>query len=105
MRRMMRAVGAVLCVICGAALAGLVQAQPSFDVLIRNGRVLDGSGNPGNVRTSASGAIALPPSAGWTPKRPHVSSMRVMSYVLVNGVVVIDDGRFTETLPGRVLRK
>jgi N-acyl-D-amino-acid deacylase len=46
MRRMMRSLGAVLCVICAAALSGLVQAQPSFDVLIRNGRVLDGAGNP-----------------------------------------------------------
>jgi N-acyl-D-amino-acid deacylase len=46
MRRMMRTVGAVLCVICAAALAGGIQAQPSFDVLIRNGRVLDGAGNP-----------------------------------------------------------
>lgn len=28
-----------------------------------------------------------------------------MSYVLVNGVVVIDDGKFTDALPGRVLSK
>lgn len=28
-----------------------------------------------------------------------------MSYVLVNGVIVIDEGRFTAALPGRVLRK
>ena len=28
-----------------------------------------------------------------------------MSYVLVNGVVVVDGGTFTEALPGRVLRK
>lgn len=28
-----------------------------------------------------------------------------MSYVLVNGVVVVDDGKFTAALPGRVLRK
>ncbi len=28
-----------------------------------------------------------------------------MSYVLVNGVVVLDDGKFTSALPGRVLKK
>jgi N-acyl-D-amino-acid deacylase len=28
-----------------------------------------------------------------------------MSYVLVNGVVVVDDGKFTNATPGRVLRK
>ncbi|MBA3887569.1 MAG: D-aminoacylase [Acidobacteria bacterium] len=28
-----------------------------------------------------------------------------MAYVLVNGVVVVDEGRFTEALPGKVLRK
>jgi N-acyl-D-amino-acid deacylase len=28
-----------------------------------------------------------------------------MSYVLVNGVVIIDDGKFTEALPGRVLSR
>jgi N-acyl-D-aspartate/D-glutamate deacylase len=28
-----------------------------------------------------------------------------MSYVLVNGVVVVDDGKFTDALPGKVLRK
>jgi len=28
-----------------------------------------------------------------------------MSYVLVNGVVVVEDGRFTDALPGRVLRR
>jgi N-acyl-D-aspartate/D-glutamate deacylase len=27
-----------------------------------------------------------------------------MSYVLVNGVVVLNEGRFTDALPGRVLR-
>jgi N-acyl-D-amino-acid deacylase len=46
MRRMMRWLVATLCVICAAALAAGGQAQPPFDVLIRNGRVLDGSGNP-----------------------------------------------------------
>lgn len=28
-----------------------------------------------------------------------------MSYVLVNGVVVVDEGKFTEALPGKVLRR
>jgi hypothetical protein len=28
-----------------------------------------------------------------------------MSYVLVNGVPVIDDGKFTTARPGKVLRK
>jgi N-acyl-D-amino-acid deacylase len=28
-----------------------------------------------------------------------------MSFVLVNGVVVLSDGRFTDALPGKVLRK
>jgi N-acyl-D-aspartate/D-glutamate deacylase len=28
-----------------------------------------------------------------------------MSYVLVNGIVVVDDGKFTNATPGRVLRK
>ena len=28
-----------------------------------------------------------------------------MAYVLVNGQVVIDDGKFTSSLPGKVLRK
>jgi N-acyl-D-aspartate/D-glutamate deacylase len=28
-----------------------------------------------------------------------------MAYVIVNGVVVLNDGEFTDALPGRVLRK
>jgi len=28
-----------------------------------------------------------------------------MSYVLVNGVVVVNEGKFTEALPGKVLQK
>src|SRR5688500_13544940 len=40
---------AVFCVLTGfAAIASIaaMQAQPSFDVLIQTGRVMDGSGNP-----------------------------------------------------------
>jgi N-acyl-D-amino-acid deacylase len=43
---MTRLVSAVLSVSCAAALAAFSAAQPTFDVLIRNGRVLDGTGNP-----------------------------------------------------------
>ena len=37
---------AVFLTILGALGIAAAKAQPSFDVLIQNGRVMDGSGNP-----------------------------------------------------------
>ena len=43
---MRRVIYAVICAVFAAPAAPRPEAQPSFDVLIRNGRVMDGTGNP-----------------------------------------------------------
>ena len=43
---MRRVIYAVICAVFAAPAALRPEAQPSFDVLIRNGRVMDGTGNP-----------------------------------------------------------
>jgi N-acyl-D-aspartate/D-glutamate deacylase len=43
---MLRWFSGLLCVACAGVLASAQPAQPGFDVLIRNGRVMDGTGNP-----------------------------------------------------------
>ena len=46
MRGMMRWVVFAICISCVAQLAPSPEAQQAFDTLIRNGRLLDGTGNP-----------------------------------------------------------
>jgi N-acyl-D-amino-acid deacylase len=46
MRDMMRSVVLAVCISCLATLGPPGQAQQTFDILIRNGRLLDGTGNP-----------------------------------------------------------
>lgn len=43
---MLRPLSGAFCAACVVVLAAGLTAQPAFDVLIRNGRVLDGAGNP-----------------------------------------------------------
>lgn len=46
MRGMMRSAVVALCISCAAAVEPSSQAQQRFDLLIRQGRLLDGTGNP-----------------------------------------------------------
>lgn len=62
----------------------------------------------GVIREGAAADLAI-----FDPEQIHERSTYTdphqladgMSYVLVNGVVVIDDGKFTDALPGRVLSR
>jgi N-acyl-D-aspartate/D-glutamate deacylase len=62
----------------------------------------------GVIREGAAADIAVFDPAkirdAATYTQPHQLA-EGMSYVLVNGVVVVDDGKFTDALPGKVLRK
>ena len=61
---------------CCITAASSPQSTPTtFDVLIRNGRVIDGSGNAvAGAPTSASAAAASPRLARWTRQRRRASS-------------------------------
>src|SRR5262245_54183486 len=50
------------CVFCGHSLLSLQSAEPAYDVLIRGGKIVDGSGNPwykGDVAISGRRIVAL----------------------------------------------
>src|SRR4029450_1921811 len=67
-----------------------------------------GMADRGVIREGAAADIAVFDPARIrdvaTYTQPHQLA-EGMSYVLVNGVVVIDKGTFTDALPGKVLRK
>ncbi len=62
----------------------------------------------GAIREGAAADIAIFDPAAVRDVATYVDPHHLaegMSYVLVNGVVVVDDGKFTSALPGRVLKK
>ncbi len=62
----------------------------------------------GAIREGAAADIAVFDPASVKDVATYADPHRLaegMSYVIVNGVVVIREGQFTEALPGRVLRK
>jgi len=62
----------------------------------------------GMIRDGAAADILIFDPAKVVEKSTYVDPnhhAEGMSYVLVNGTVVLDNGTFTEALPGRVLRK
>jgi N-acyl-D-amino-acid deacylase len=62
----------------------------------------------GAIREGSFADIAIFDPARIRDTATYASPQRLaegMAYVLVNGVVVLDDGRFSEALPGRVLRR
>jgi N-acyl-D-amino-acid deacylase len=67
-----------------------------------------GMADRGVIREGAAADIAVFDPAkirdAATYTQPHQLA-EGLSYVLVNGVVVVDDGKFTDALPGKVLRK
>lgn len=67
-----------------AALAAIIgaQAQPAFDVLIRNGRVMDGSGNPwirGDVGIRGGTVVAVGRLTGATAARVIDAGDRIVA--------------------------
>jgi N-acyl-D-amino-acid deacylase len=62
----------------------------------------------GVIREGAAADLVIFDPAGITDRatyrNPHQLAEGV-SHVIVNGVVVLDDGRFTDALPGRVLTR
>lgn len=81
MRRMLRGNRTRLLILAAlACLAVACTSAPPFDILITGGEVLDGSGQP-----AYHADVGIP-------------------YVIVNGVLVLDNGRHTGALPGKVLR-
>jgi N-acyl-D-amino-acid deacylase len=102
-------------------LAASCQAPPQeYDILIKNGTVVDGTGSPGSRAdvAIANGAIAaIGPLEGAQGKRVLDAEGRIVSpgfidmsysvgidHLLVNGDIVIHDGEMTGSLPGKVLR-
>ena len=62
----------------------------------------------GAIRPGAIADLAIFDPAKIRDRATYVDPHHLaegMSHVLVNGVVVLDDGQFTKALPGRVLRK
>jgi N-acyl-D-amino-acid deacylase len=62
----------------------------------------------GAVREGAAADLAIFDPAAVRDRATYTAPHQLaegMAYVLVNGVVVIDSGTFTDALPGRVLRK
>ena len=62
----------------------------------------------GVIREGAAADIAIFDPAKVRDVATYADPHRLaegMSYVIVNGVVVMHEGQFTEALPGRVLRK
>ncbi len=64
-----------------------VQQAPPYDIIIQSGQIIDGSGNPWYRAT-------------WT--KPHQYPTGI-DYVIVNGKLVVDNGKWTEVFPGKVL--
>jgi N-acyl-D-aspartate/D-glutamate deacylase len=96
---LMRHVGLVLSLLLPAVPALPRDGPERFDLVIVHGRIIDGTGmwaditifDPATVRDTA------------TFEAPNQLSQG-MDYVLVNGVPVIDRGKMTDALPGKVLR-
>ena len=62
----------------------------------------------GVIREGAAADLAIFDPAKIVERATYTDPHRLaegMAYVLVNGQVVIDDGKFTSALPGKVLRK
>ena len=73
-----------------------------FDVIIRHGRIVDGTGNPwvrGDVAI-AGASIA----ARSSYRDPHQYPAGI-AHLIRNGQVAVDEGRFSGTFAGRVVRK
>jgi N-acyl-D-amino-acid deacylase len=67
-----------------------------------------GLADRGAIRAGAAADIAIFDPAAVRDVATYTDPHHLaegMSYVLVNGVVVIDNGKFTTAVPGRVLRK
>jgi N-acyl-D-amino-acid deacylase len=67
-----------------------------------------GMSDRGTIREGAAADIAIFDPAAIRDVATYTDPHHLaegMSYVLVNGVVVVDDGKFTTALPGKVLKR
>ncbi len=96
-----------------ALLAGAASDQEAerFDLVVRGGRVVDGTGNPWIRAAVGVHGDRIADLAVLDPARivdratfaePHQYAEGV-EYVLMNGVPVVDGGEHTSARPGRVL--
>ena len=88
--------------VLAAASTAFAQPGPVYDVVIRGGRVLDGAGNPwipADVTIFDEDRI----DDVATYENP-TAYPRGIDYLLVNGRIVIDQGRHTGAKPGSILR-
>jgi N-acyl-D-aspartate/D-glutamate deacylase len=94
----------ILAVFGGLSPAGAQHAEvrPALDVVIRNGRVLDGAGHPW---TRADVVVFdLDTTLGRATREDPTLLPEGIERVLVNGVVVIEPcGRRMGSLPGQTL--
>jgi len=91
----------VLTALLGPVPGSSAQEPSRYDVVIRGGRVLDGTGNP---FFHADVAIYDPVTVRnrSTDARPHAYSEGI-GYVLINGKLAVDAGELTGALAGEVL--
>jgi N-acyl-D-aspartate/D-glutamate deacylase len=86
------------------ALNGQLAAQSvEYDVIIRNGRILDGTGNP----FVYADVVVFDP-ATIRDKATYFEPFQYsegISHVLVNGSFVVDGGKPTAAKPGKVLSR
>lgn len=89
----------------GVALAAPSPAASSFDTLIVNARIVDGTGNHIAHGMAADLVVFDPQRIG--DRATFEQSMQYaegVDYLLINGQLAIDANRPTGSLPGRVLR-
>ncbi len=108
----------LLCV--HSLVLGLTTSLPDFDTVIKNGKIVDGTGNPwfrGDIGISGDKIVKIgriPSEKGKTifdlediqDKATFVDPHQYpegIEYVLVNGKIVVDHGKITGKLPGRIL--
>lgn len=103
---------ATLAFVLAAASLTLLSATPRaqappFDLVIRNGRIVDGTGSPwylGDVAVRADIAVFDPATVRDTAtfERPHQDAEGV-AWVIVNGEIAFENGAMTPARPGRIL--
>jgi len=88
----------ILIVVC--LFDRVAESQSPATLLIRNGRLIDGTGGKADLVVFDAASIA----DRGTPQDPALSPVEIDT-VIVNGQIVLASGAPTGTRPGRALRR